>query len=498
MPKSRERRLLALFLGLTIGLAGALVVVWRRAQTTAFASHEFRSVRRAAMDELIARSSGTWDSYRDADVGRVLLPGLDERMFRGKKVSSNRMGMRERTYELPKHEGQVRVVLVGDSYVFGYGVEANERLGVHLRRFLMTGTPDRPRRVEVLHLAISGWNLTAETSYVRRQLDELMPDLVVLVTFENDLADLNGVRGFGEMARFSPQARRQGGAIMNPVSPLAFADGKMIQNHLTYALDHESRQRYAAAADGIRGLADALERYAQPFLLVIHWKERNRLATELLAPTLRAEQLAYIPHSFAMDSANWNGDEDRHWNPAAHEQVAKLLYGLIRERELLPELELREWDEGRAVTQELVAAAEAELADPAPFDHSYLRAHVTAPPVDRDMISQVYYGYRSNGRMQPHSSVILARGGGDELLVAGASLGRHELEGAVAHVLVEEFEVGTFPLGSAATFPYTFALPPDVLDREQVSVRIECSDFVYENVISGEGASFLLEEIRIR
>ena len=497
MASKPEHRVIAVLIGLTIGLAGALVFVVVRGTGTG-PGLDGESVRQDAIDELIARSSGTWDAYQDADVGRVLLANLEGRSFRSTPVSSNRLGMREEAYAVPKKGSRPRVVLLGDSYVFGYGVRAEERLGVHLEGFLRKGASKKPARVEVLHLGISSWNITSEANYLRRQIGDLQPDLVVMVTFKNDLADMNGVRGFGEMGKHSPQARGRGSAIMNNSAPSDYAGGKIVTHHLDFGLDWASRTRYDAAATEIEELADALERYGIPFVLVIHWQNHNAIASSYFARSLDPDEVAFVPDSFCKLPEYWNSDEDRHWNGAGHERVAKMLYGLIEERDLLPALALDEWDEGRDEFEWFDAEAQAEIAAAKPYDGAVLRSYVSVPAEDKAMMSQVYYGLRANGRTQAHAAVMLKRDGGSELVIEGGALGRAELETASARVFVEEFEVGGFPLGSGASFPYVFALPAETLERDYLTVRVACDDFVYEKVATGDDAAWRLETLRIR
>ena len=67
-------------------------------------------IRREAMNILVARSAGVWDSHNDPDVGRIMQPNLTDREFRGVPVASNHYGMREERYAIPKQSWITRVV----------------------------------------------------------------------------------------------------------------------------------------------------------------------------------------------------------------------------------------------------------------------------------------------------------------------------------------------------------------------------------------------------
>ena len=81
------------------------------------------------LERLLEESQGFYDSHPDADVGHLHLPGLQGREFVRQPVHTNALGLREREIATPKPPGTVRVLLLGDSFVFGWGVAADRRLG---------------------------------------------------------------------------------------------------------------------------------------------------------------------------------------------------------------------------------------------------------------------------------------------------------------------------------------------------------------------------------
>lgn len=131
------KRLALSFGVLSLGLVVALSVAVRRAShanlplQTALADPQ---VKRAVVDQLIAQSPGVFDSFPDPMVGRVLQPAMTDRVVTGGVLSSNEWGMRERSYALPKPAGTIRIVLLGDSYVYGPGMAPDQRCGGFLER----------------------------------------------------------------------------------------------------------------------------------------------------------------------------------------------------------------------------------------------------------------------------------------------------------------------------------------------------------------------------
>ena len=62
------------------------------------------------------------------------------------------------------------------------------------------------------------------------------------------------------------------------------------------------------------------------------------------------------------DQSTWVSPEDSHWNPAGMQRLALLLYGLIRERDLVPALELEPWAEAQEAVSALPEAGRTEAS----------------------------------------------------------------------------------------------------------------------------------------
>jgi hypothetical protein len=99
---------------------------------------------------------------------------------------TNRFGFRGDDFEVEKRPGTLRVALVGDSFVFGLGVEEHETLKANLdRAFAARGLG---KAIEVLNLGVAGNNLGSHAGLCRVALQELDADVVVLgLTLGDDL-----------------------------------------------------------------------------------------------------------------------------------------------------------------------------------------------------------------------------------------------------------------------------------------------------------------------
>ncbi len=98
------------------------------------------------------------------------------------RLSSNRDGFRERPFS-PKAPGTIRIVTLGDSSTFGWGVNVEhtyqrlleDRLEQHL-----------PGRIEVLNLGIPGHNTRHGLGMLRHYALQLEPDLLIVSYGAND------------------------------------------------------------------------------------------------------------------------------------------------------------------------------------------------------------------------------------------------------------------------------------------------------------------------
>lgn len=101
---------------------------------------------------------------------------ISERGFRGSEFSDE------------KHPLSFRVVVIGDSYVFGSGVPDEETLPRRIEAAVRT-----KRRLEVINLGIPGDNIASHVDLYEEANARLSPDLVVIgLTLPNDMSRWDG------------------------------------------------------------------------------------------------------------------------------------------------------------------------------------------------------------------------------------------------------------------------------------------------------------------
>lgn len=499
----RWKRVVAIQLGLILALVGALSILWMRApdsgQDAVQRLLENEELKREAIERLVQGGAGIYDSFLDADVGRILQPDLDGREFQGVPIHSNSYGMREREYSWPRAGDGLRIVLLGDSYVFGYGIEERHRVGAQLERMLAARLPDTD--IEVLHLAVSGWSLRASSAYLRRQLSQIRPDLVVQVVIQNDLNDSYGTRGFGATSNFDPSQPERANGTTRMVSPSP-SSGNHIVNPLPLAIDFEGRRRYAEAAQRLGQLATAVEAIGGEYLVLCRWTRYQPMVRSHLVTELRQEQWAHIGDAFANNLRFVRARDDKHWNPEGSRRMAMLIYGLITQRGLLADLKLPRWrdaDEAVRVIHQGGARDAAQQAAIQQWIRRFdLRPRLGFGPTSDHDAAQVYAGIAPTGRVAPFASLVLAHAEETALTISGQRLGLPELAGATTVVHVEEFEVGRFELAGDGPLEVEFALPGELRGRPFVNVRFESDDYAYANPWGSACVTFLLRELALR
>lgn len=113
-----------------------------------------------------------------------LKPGLDAR-FKRARVRTNSAGFREQPHPQTKPDGAIRIVGIGDSTMFGWGVAEDERYLDQLERRL---NAERPAALwQTIVTAVPGYNLVMEVETLVREGRYWAPDLVVYGWNPNDL-----------------------------------------------------------------------------------------------------------------------------------------------------------------------------------------------------------------------------------------------------------------------------------------------------------------------
>lgn len=95
-------------------------------------------------------------------------------------VSVNERGLRDELHSYERQNDTERILVLGDSFAWGYGVEATERFSQFLEGAL---------EVEVINAGVSGYSTDQEFLWYKNEGVKYETDLVILVVAGNDVGD---------------------------------------------------------------------------------------------------------------------------------------------------------------------------------------------------------------------------------------------------------------------------------------------------------------------
>ena len=144
--------------------------------------------------------------------GWVMVPNAVHYTYRH-RVSVNSLGLRGPELAPEKAPGEVRILVVGDSMVYGQGVAEEDTVPVQLERAL--GQPN----VRTINGGLRAYSTAQELALLKELGPEIQPDLVVLCWFWNDIdADPVEIQ-YGDLAGkgdvpFDTRARLEGATLV--------------------------------------------------------------------------------------------------------------------------------------------------------------------------------------------------------------------------------------------------------------------------------------------
>lgn len=199
--------------------------------------------RQTLHDRLAATVPGLWTPVPEAEVTYLLQPRT-VKVSKGAEVRANGAGLRSRHEFTGKREDRYRIVCLGDSLVMGTGGREEDRWGDQMEAILAAaGVRVDGKPVEVYSVGLDGWTAINEATYLSSRISAYRPDLVLVLTFRNDITDSGGVLGNGLVTYgFSSESRADGSGIMIGSWPNRF--GVTRQNLLSAGLGSESRLRW--------------------------------------------------------------------------------------------------------------------------------------------------------------------------------------------------------------------------------------------------------------
>ena len=263
-----------------------------------------------------------------------------KRNFRGRVhgetlLLTNRQGLRDREYSLKKSVGRMRVVVMGDSVVFGQGVACRE-VFTELLEESLTATLCRP--VDVVNFGVQGYTLDNEVSRFATDAIQYQPDVAILAPISDDL-NLSRSVNFVDSE----------GYLTKTGSVPAVLKTALRSSHLAYLVKDAYGKRSAPEPFGTdaperREALLRLEREVQrfleacrqsdvvPFIVLLDLQETP--LTQAIATLMRSRfrEVRFIDVSPRFGANGWDRfgiRGDGHPGPLAHRLYAEALQGPI-------------------------------------------------------------------------------------------------------------------------------------------------------------------------
>lgn len=105
------------------------------------------------------------------------------------KFEVNSLGLRDNEYSEEKPENTFRILMLGDSFTEGYGIELDNTFSKLLENKLKLDNYDDGKKIEVINAGITGYSPILEYFYLKKHVLKLQPDLVILNYSMTDFYD---------------------------------------------------------------------------------------------------------------------------------------------------------------------------------------------------------------------------------------------------------------------------------------------------------------------
>ncbi len=266
------------------------------------------------------------------------------------RVKTNKLGFRGPEVEIAKPKDTYRILMLGDSVVFGWGVNDAVTFSRRLERSL--NEHDDPRTFEVINTGHLLYDTQQQLALLRSEGVALKPDLVILVYVVNDIEPsrdlvetLLGLRPLPEPSPGAPPPTTSALAGWFPTTALILDHFSAHQNYDEliaahggeYIPENEGRgpQGWERSKKALIGMRDLCKLHGMPFLLLDHSFPPIRS----LPPFCEASGIELVPFRFTevqLQQPIQNSAFDPHANPLGQEFLWQRLLAIFAAKQLPP------------------------------------------------------------------------------------------------------------------------------------------------------------------
>ena len=283
------------------------------------------------------RDASEKTSEREVPLRGIVIPHASDRIiyelepnrtarFRGQVVTMNSFGMRSPEIPLEKPEKTKRVVVLGDSYAFGWGVKQDEMFSRWLEAELVKTAPEG-WNVQVLNFGVPGYATFQEVAAFFDKAVKFSPDAVLVYFIKNDFGLPFFIRDLNDSATLLPAPE--------------FERQKVADND---AVGQEKRRALLKALDANRALLELAiycKEHNLPLFLAPHpdesallmksklWVLKNSPGRETIQFLDLVEPYHNTIQREHISSESLAIPRDHHPGPGAHQAIGKSLAPLI-------------------------------------------------------------------------------------------------------------------------------------------------------------------------
>ncbi|MBL4679234.1 MAG: SGNH/GDSL hydrolase family protein [Pseudomonadales bacterium] len=257
------------------------------------------------------------------EIGFVLNPFMKFATWKaaeGDEYRINSIGLRGSEIH-HKNEGVKRILLVGDSVIFGWKLLEEDKISSQMQAIAKRRFPDQ--KIEFVTVALPGWNKIDEYHFLASHLELLAPDVVIWSLLRNDVNDTGSPIPPGNLALWN-SVQRKGNTNFNTKAEY--------QKDLPMPI---IRNRWDT---NLNLISHFEEKYQIPVVLLWWWGgEQRAFFDDLLKRNQFKLPFTVVPSTFLDDKAFWCiAENDCHPTKKATHVVAIGLWDSLARNKLLP------------------------------------------------------------------------------------------------------------------------------------------------------------------